>query len=310
MGNWATEIIEALATAQHGIVARAQLIERGLAPGLIAYRLARGDLIPIPGWRGVYAVGHRALTREAQLMAATLACQAHLSHEAAAELWAIRGRAPRLEATRDTRGRRLASGLIIHASPLHEEDRTLYRRIPVTSIPRTLADISNRLTTEQLERAVTAAERRQLLDWGAMDRLLARRIQGTAALREVLGRADPRAVEACEGLEELFLSLWTDRGLPEPALQALVAGHRVDFLWELAKVIVECDGYRYHSGRLKHDEDRIRDMHLRAAGYEVHRATHRILTEHPDQFIETVHRSIVRRSRQLAAARGVVSTRH
>lgn len=302
MRNRATAAIARLAARQHGVVARWQLLNGGLGRGLIENRIARGDLLPLPGYRGVYAVGHRALTRSGYLMAATLTTRAVLSHSSAAEHWGLRGRSRQIETTRKTDGF-VTPGLIVHRSgTLAAKDRVMHERIPVTSVPRTLADISGRLTTKQLERAAMAAERQRLLDWTEMEELLGRCHYGTMALREVLGRADPRAVEVCEGLEETFLGLWNVVRRPEPTPQALVEGIRVDFLWPLAMVIVECDGYRYHSGRLKHDEDRIRDMALRAAGYEVHRATYRMLTELPDQFIETVHRSIIARSRQRAGA--------
>lgn len=174
-------------------------------------------------------------------------------------------------------------------------------RLPVTSVPRTLADMATRLDTKQLERAVTAAERQQVLDWAEMDAFLGSRRYGTGALREVLGRADPRAVVLCEGLEELFFDLWRAGSRPDPEPQAMVEGYRVDFLWALARVIVECDGRKFHSGRLKQDEDRMRDMRLRAAGYEVHRATHEILTKAPEIFIQTVEGAILERSARFAA---------
>lgn len=302
MGQQATELIAALAARQHGVAARWQLTRLGLGEGLIAHRIGRGDLIPMPEFRGVYAVGHTALTRNALLMAATLASRAVLSHASAAEHWGLRGRSRVLETTRKTKGLITPKMIVHRSSTLDTPDCVVHQRIPVTSVCRTLADISTRLDLRQLERAVSTAERQQLLDWNEMDGLLERRQYGTSALREVLGRADPRMVEASEGLEELFLELWTSPARPDPVLQALVRGFRVDFFWPLAMVIVECDGYRYHSGRLKQDEDRIRDMRLRDAGYEVHRATHLILTKFPGEFIEMVHRSIVARTRGGLAA--------
>ena len=298
MANEATATISGIACKQYGLVARWQLIARGLGSGLITRRIERGELLPLPGHRSVYAVGHKALTRSGELMAVTLSARGLLSHGSAAELWGLRGRSRPFEVTRSTKGF-IIPGLIVHRSgTLEPADCVRHSRIPVTAIPRTLADCSTRLDLPQLERAVVAAERQKLLDWEEMENFLARRRYGTGALRQVLGRADPRAAETYVGLEELFLSLWTAVPRPEPQLQALVAGFRVDFLWPLARVIVECEGYRYHSGRLRFEADRLREMELRAAGYEVHRASYRILTEKPQQFITAVHRSIVARARE------------
>jgi hypothetical protein len=78
--------IAELASRQHGVVARRQLLALGLGPDVIGYRLERCRLHPIH--RGVYAVGHDKLTREARWMAAVLAGGpgAVLSHRSAAAL--------------------------------------------------------------------------------------------------------------------------------------------------------------------------------------------------------------------------------
>jgi hypothetical protein len=63
--------IAALAARQHGVVARAQLVELGLGRRAIGHRLEHGRLHPIH--RGVFAVGHRVLSQEGWWMAAVLA---------------------------------------------------------------------------------------------------------------------------------------------------------------------------------------------------------------------------------------------
>jgi hypothetical protein len=73
-----------LAGEQHGVVARRQLRALGLSLDAIDHRVASGRLHPLH--RGVYAVGHRALTLRGRFRAAVLACgeTAVLSHFAAA----------------------------------------------------------------------------------------------------------------------------------------------------------------------------------------------------------------------------------
>src|SRR4029077_614700 len=76
-----------LAGRQHGVVGRWQLEQLGLTEQMIRTRVAHGGLQP---WhRGVYAVGHRAVTAESRRMAAVLAHgpQAVLSHRSAGQLW-------------------------------------------------------------------------------------------------------------------------------------------------------------------------------------------------------------------------------
>lgn len=64
-------VIAAVAAGQHGVVARAQLIEAGVPPHRIDYRLKRGRLESLH--RGVYRVGPVAARYEKE-MAAVLAC--------------------------------------------------------------------------------------------------------------------------------------------------------------------------------------------------------------------------------------------
>ena len=76
-----------IATRQHGVVSRRQLLALGLSARSINHRLAIGRLHPIH--RGVYMVGHARITARGRWMAAVLACGpgALLSHRSAAALW-------------------------------------------------------------------------------------------------------------------------------------------------------------------------------------------------------------------------------
>jgi len=74
---------------QHGVVTRAQLIERGLSAKAIAHRVRSGRLHRLG--RGVYAVGRPDVGQYGRWMAAVLSCgpEALLSHRSAAALWGI-----------------------------------------------------------------------------------------------------------------------------------------------------------------------------------------------------------------------------
>src|SRR3954452_19770706 len=94
------EFMADLAGRQHGVVACWQLIAEAVGRGAIRRRLQHGRLHAVH--RGVYAVGHRALSQEGRLMAAVLAggSGAVLSHRSAAELWClVASSRPRIEVT-------------------------------------------------------------------------------------------------------------------------------------------------------------------------------------------------------------------
>src|ERR1044072_6372187 len=78
-----------LAARQHGVVSAAQLRALGWDRWAVRRRIETGRLHRL--YRGVYAVGHTVLRREARWLAAVLACGegAVLSHRSAAELWGL-----------------------------------------------------------------------------------------------------------------------------------------------------------------------------------------------------------------------------
>ena len=92
---------------------------------------------------------------------------------------------------------------------------------------------------------------------------------------------DPHAADAVSPLEVDFLALCTRAKLPTPQVNVLVEGHLVDFYWPGAKVIVETDGYAFHSDRPAFERDHESTVALTAAGYKVHRATYRMLKSNP-----------------------------
>src|SRR4051794_17363304 len=104
----------ALARGQHWVVTRQQLLALGFSPKAIKDRIADGRLHPI--YRGVYAVGRPQLTRLGGFMAAVLACGvgAVLSHASAGELFAITGRAVRMEVSVPARRRGERQGITVN----------------------------------------------------------------------------------------------------------------------------------------------------------------------------------------------------
>ena len=55
----------------------------------------------------------------------------------------------------------------------------------------------------------------------------------------------------------------------------------VDFCWVEQGLVVETDGYRYHRGREAFEDDRARDLELRALGFEVMRLSYRQVFDDP-----------------------------
>lgn len=89
-------------------------------------------------------------------------------------------------------------------------------------------------------------------------------------------------------LEASFLDFCRRHRLPEPEVNVRLDRHLVDFLWRDKRLVVETDGYRYHRGRVAFEDDRGRDLELRARGYEVIRLSERQLLDDPQGVMEVL----------------------
>jgi very-short-patch-repair endonuclease len=96
-------------------------------------------------------------------------------------------------------------------------------------------------------------------------------------------------------------------GLPLPAVNVLVEGHLVDFLWPGQKVVVETDSWGFHGDRPTFERDHQTDVDLIAAGYDVHRATYKMLERDPDPFVANVRRALATRTASTSLSAGWIS---
>ena len=160
--------IAGLANAQHGVVARWQLVALGLSAQAVDRRMRSGRLHAL--YRGVYAVGHRVLTVEGRWMAAVLAGgdDAVLSHASAAAAWELRpvGAGVIHVSVPGWPGRARRPGIRLHRSTtLGPHETTSHRGIPITTPVRTLIDLAATTKGRPLEHALDLAEQRRLIDF-------------------------------------------------------------------------------------------------------------------------------------------------
>jgi hypothetical protein len=269
--------IARMASRSHGVVTRRQLVAAGITRAEIEQRLAKGSLIR--EHRGVYRVGHRAPSTEARYMAAVKASgdDAVLSGRAAAFLHElIRGTPPQPEVT--TRTDRHVPGVKTRRS--NHIEKTTNRGISVTSVPRTLVDIAAELSEEQLARACHEAGVRHRTTPAQVEAVLATRpkTKGAATLRRIL-HGDAHVT--LSGLEDRFLELLRNAGLPLPVTNRRAGGRRVDCRWPEHRLTVELDSYRYHGSRHAWEQDRQREREARARGDDFRRYTHGDVFERP-----------------------------
>ncbi len=258
------QVIEALAAIQHGVFAVWQLERRGIDRRSLLTRCRDGRLRRLH--RGVYATGPY-VPLQGWLMAAALAYgpKAAVSHRPAGLLHDVidwNGGPVDITLPHGTHSRRRIRP---HQAALLPQDHTFIDRIPVTSLARTLLDLAAILPAKELQRAYERAEELDVLDTGAFTELLARSNghRGAKPLTALLDYDPTAAAGAISELERLFLDLIRAHGLPAPLTNVLVDGFLVDCHWPDANLVVELDGYEFHSGRDAFEADRRRLAELR-----------------------------------------------
>ena len=213
-------------------------------------------------------------------MAAVLAggADAVLSHSSAAAAWELRpiGAGAIHVTIPGDRGRERRAGIRVHRSQtLTPADTTVHRGIPITTPLRTLIDIAATLKGRPLEQALDRAEQLHLVDFAEL------RHARSPSLRAVLSRYTAGSTLTRSNLEERFLQLCDDHGLPRPETNTRIEGIEVDFVWRDKRLIVEVDGYEYHRSPAAFERDRERDVILTVAGWRVMRFTHAQIIRRP-----------------------------
>lgn len=274
--------IAALARAQHGVAARHQLRSIGVTDRAISHRLAAGRLHRVH--RGVFAVGHEALSWRGRCMAAVLAVggdavvdgrMAARLHGAARPSWraARRMRTITVLTTRNVRASH-AGIRIRRTRHLPDEDRACIDGIPVVAPARLLVSLAAVETVTVLCKLIDELAYRSAFDAAAtercMARLHARNGCGHARLQDALARYAHGEHGSDSEFEERGLAWVTSLGVPIPACNVYVTAGgermRIDVAWESIQVAVEFDGVG-HARPSRRRQDLRRRTALRDDGW-------------------------------------------
>jgi hypothetical protein len=201
----------------------------------------------------------------------------------------------------------------VRARPLRDDEIVRVGGLRVTSVARTLLDLSCSLECPWAVAAIDDALRRRLVEPVELAQSLAgahRRI-GAQAARRAFALADGRA----ESVGETFLRLIVKQlGLPEPDLQVEVRGSRGEFLARVDMafpdlgLIIEFDGKSKYTAHLRPGqsvadaviEEKDRENRLLECGYVVIRVIWRDLY-HPEELAARIRQAMVRGRRSIAA---------
>jgi very-short-patch-repair endonuclease len=218
-------------------------------------------------------------------MAAVLAVghDAAVSHRSAAGLWEILPRSnDEVDVTVTQGDPRHRPGIRIHRS--RSLRHSLHDGVRVTTPLRTLQDLATIATRSDIERAVEEAQVRHLVTRAELE--------PHGRLAAALGH-DPSLTRS--EAERRLLALIRAAGLPAPRTNARIGPYEVDCLWPDQRLVVEVDGFAFHSTRAAFERDRARDRALQAAGYAVLRITWRQIVEEPEAVVAALAAALVRR---------------
>jgi very-short-patch-repair endonuclease len=282
----ARERIARIASRQHGRVSFAQLrwveassadIQRWLGQGYLTKVLPK-----------VYAVGHTAPDRYADLWAAVLYAgpNAAISHATAAHLRGLIDFAPTsIEVSTPREKVRSLPGRI-HVYARRDREREKFDGVPTTLLADTLLDLAATTTDKVVSRAIRQLDRRGELDLKALDAVCGRGRRGSQRLRNALKTARPAIGYTNSELEQLFLEISKRWNIPEPRCNVVVAGILVDAYWPQYRLVVEIDGCDDHGTVPQMRHDRANELTLRAHGLTVVRYDWMLL-KHRDKAVRT-----------------------
>jgi very-short-patch-repair endonuclease len=271
--------IAACAERQHALVTLDQARMHGFSDDATRRCVESGR------WRrirhGVYLVNGAPETWEQAALAVVLASgsEAVASHSTAGVLWGLPNVLHEVTFEVSTpRPRRVRQPEVrVHRTVRFLEiEHDVRNRIPVTSVARTLVDLSGSMSVDQLGIATDFARRERQLRLVDLRRCVAglppapgrKPTRIHAVLRARLEHHD----ESESGLEMRVLRAIVAAGLPEPVQQhRLRIGERwrrIDLAYPELKLAIEVDGWTHHGPRSAFDADRARENELEIIGWD------------------------------------------
>ena len=295
--------VNALLRAQYGLILRSQALAiGGMTVGRLDGYLTRGRLEYVT--RKIYRAAGGAVPPEQAHLAAVWRCgaDAYLTAEAALAVWGIEGFdlsvAPVVWVP-EPRRIRGAGFEVRYGRPLEPCDRTVFCGIPVVTRTRALVDLARRVRDRPFRVAFDAVRGVRGSD---ADRL---RRRAVAALPQrgaqyVVDLVDSGVLDMESEGERRFDAVMVGVSPPLEVQVWALPDVRVDFAWLDARVVVEYDGRRFHSGAVAVEADRRRRARLRRAGWTVVVVRHEDLAD-PAALIARLLGLREERLRQLAA---------
>lgn len=291
------ELLDAAAGASGGVLTRAQLLRAGLSSAGIYRCCASGELVPLQ--RGVFRRGVAGgLSAVAAAVAAT---DGAASHDSAALVWQLdlvhHPAAVHVIVAR-SRSRASVSGGTVHRVDLPTTDVEERSGIRVTTALRTVLDCARVLSLTAAVVVADSALRSGLVSLEDLSAAAAAaRGTGSARVRRAVALADPASASPLGSVMRVELTLG---GLAPSHSQYVVRdpdGRVVgiaDFCYLMARLLIEADGFAFHSSRAVVRRDRRKTNGYALAGWRLLRFSWEDVLHDPQYVLETVAAELAR----------------
>lgn len=193
--------------------------------------------------------------------------------------------------------------ITFHEVTIPAVDVTVVDAIPVTTPARTMIDLAAMIPRETVEEALDDALRRGLtsisrLRW-RIDELARRGRPGIAIVRALLDARMNKTTVPQSVLETRLLRMIKRAGLPAPRCQHEIKDRGkliaiFDFAYPDVRLAIEADGYRWHTGRLRWEQDLARRNAVTARGWRMIHLTATDLERRPQEFVGTIAAALSR----------------
>ena len=281
-----------LSLPSHGILTNAQLRSLGVSRTVQQTMLAVGSIINVhrgvvrlPGYQNDHLQRcHAAMAR--------IGGEGIISHRSAAVLLGVPLPEPtNVEITLPRASRPAKTAGVTYHRPTDRLDlRPIWQgALAVTNPRRTLLDLGASGTAADVAIALEhflvggRVTMKSIIALRERHRLSGR--TGVSSLDRVLGDRRFGDKPPDSVLEFVFARLVSQFGLAQPMFHQRISigSHHFtpDFVWPRHRVIVEVDGWAYHSGREANERDRERDLILSSAGWVPVRVTWLRVTRRP-----------------------------
>lgn len=188
-------------------------------------------------------------------------------------------------------------GAVVHSRGLAQDETCTFQGVRLTTPEVAALDLASTLPLQDAVTLLDAGLRKGNLSAKSLRKRLVRRRRSPGNARA--GRAVRLSNRARQSpLESMFRVLVYLAGLPEPVEQFVIRQDgvfvgRADFAWPSVRLLVEIDGYEFHSSKDAFVADRRRQNALVLSGWRVLRFSAADLRNRSDEVVDELRRALV-----------------